>query len=136
MKSALMKFLDVKSSNFPYEIPVNSEINFSFYESNPGNGKLFTAGGRTDSNAGGWVVSIYSENIRHCIEEKSSKIFTHLQRYSDWWLYLVDCIGFWLDTDEISEVVKLVGNTGSFNKVCLLSYDGQNVLATMTKQKA
>jgi hypothetical protein len=136
MELALREFLDLNISKFPYEIPVNSEITFSFYESNPGNGKLFPVGGSDDSDAGGWVISVYAENIRHCIDEKSSKISKHLQKYSEWWLFLVDWIGFWIDTNEIAEVIKLVGDTGNFDKVCILSYDGQNVLTTMSKRKA
>lgn len=136
MALALREFLDLRVSDFPYEIPVNPKITFFFYESNPGNGKLFQIGGSDDSDAGGSVISVYAENIRHCIDEKSFKVSKRLQKYGEWWLYLVDCMGFRLDVNEISEVEKLVRNTGNFDKVCILNYDGQNILATMSKQKA
>jgi len=133
MKSALRKFLDIGIVNFPCEISVNSEIDFSIYESNPGNGRLFSVGGSVDSDGGGIVISVYVENIRHCINEKSSKIETRLEKYHEWWLYLVDCMEFGLSQKETSEVLKEIGSTGNFDKVVILSYYGQNVLATLSK---
>jgi len=136
MKLALKNFLDLQVSDFPYEISVNSEITFSFYESNPGNGKLFPAIGSGDSDAGGGNISVYVENIRHCIVEKSFKVSNRLQTYREWWLYLVDYLELGLDANETSKVVKMVDYIGNFNKVIVLSFDGKNILATMSKQKA
>jgi hypothetical protein len=133
MELALRKFLDTKVTNFPCEISVNSEITFSIYESNPGNGKLFPVGGSGDSDAGGWVVSVYVENIRHCINEKSSKIEKRLDKYHEWWLYLVDCTGLELSQKETLEVTKEIRSTGNFDKVVVLSYDGQNIFITLSK---
>lgn len=134
MELALKNFLDLEVSDFPYEISVNSEITFSFYESNPGNGKLFPAVGNYDSDAGGENISVYVENIRHCINVKSFKIGNRLQMYSEWWLYLVDYIELGLDTNEITKVVKMVDNIGNFNKVVVLSFDGKKIFATISKQ--
>ena len=83
MQLALLKFLDSRTTKFPCEISVNSEITFSIYESNPGNGKLFPLAGSGDFDAGGWVIGIYAENIRHCISKKSSKISKHLEKYRE-----------------------------------------------------
>jgi len=94
MELALRNFLTYKVSSSPCEISVNSEITFLFYESNHGNGKLFLVGGSGDSDAGGWIIPVFVENIRHCIDEKSSKVSKRLPKYSEWWLYLVDCIEF------------------------------------------
>ncbi|MBI5302617.1 MAG: hypothetical protein HY868_10805 [Chloroflexi bacterium] len=72
MRLALQKFLDSRISKFPCEISVNSEFTFSIYKSDPGNGKLFPVAGSGDFDAGGGVIGVYAENIRHCINEKSS----------------------------------------------------------------
>ena len=131
---ALRKFLDTKVTCFPWDVSANPEITLSIYESNSGNSKLFSPGGNDDLDAGGWVIPIYVQNIRYCIDRKSSKISKCLNEYSEWWLYLIDNMRFLSDKEEISEIVNLVGNTGSFDKICLLSYDGKNILATFSKQ--
>ena len=136
MELALKNFLDLQVSDFPYEISVNSEIIFTFYESNPGNGKLFPALSSFDSDAGGENISVYVENIRHCITEKSFIVSKRLDKYHEWWLYLVDNMEFGLNANEITKVVKMIDNIGNFNTVVVLSFDGKNILATMSKQKA
>jgi hypothetical protein len=133
MELALQKFLDLRVSNFPHEISVNSEISFTLHESTISNGNLFRFAGSGDFDAGGGVIEVYAENIRHCIREKSYKISRVPKKYCAWWLYLVDCMGFGLSQKEISEVVKEVENTGSFDKVVVLDYDGANILATISK---
>jgi len=133
MKLALHKFLNSPVANFPYEIPVNSEILFTLYKSEIENGKLFSIAGSGDFDAGGWIIRVYVDNIRHCINEKSSKISERLEKYNKWWLYLVDYMGLGLNQREFLEVVQNVDNTGSFDKVVVLDYYGQNVLATIQK---
>jgi hypothetical protein len=133
MKLALNNLLASKTIKFPYQVTVNSEIAFSIYESSPGNGKLFPRGGTDDFNAMGQNISTYATNIHYCINKKSSIIQKKLDRYSNWWLYLVDCIGFGLSQEEILEVAKGIGDLGNFDKIVVLSYDGQDILLTISK---
>ena len=133
MKLALQNFLYSQVSDFPHEISVNPEITFTLYKSDVGNGKLFPVAGSGDSDAGGWVIGVYADNIRHCVNEKSSKISKRLENYHNWWLYLVDCMGFGLNQQESLEVVLKVGGTGNFDKVVVLDYHGKNVLATIQR---
>lgn len=133
MRLALQNFLSLQISDFPHEISVNPEITFTVYKSDIGNGKLFPAAGSGDSDAGGWVIGVYADNIRHCVNEKSFKIAERLEKYSQWWLYLVDCMGFGLNQQEFLKVIQEVGNTGSFDKVVVLDYHGHNVLAIIQK---
>ncbi len=133
MELALKSFLNSHVSNFPYEVSVNPEIIFSFYESNLGNGKLFPIIGSFDSDAGGGNISVYVESIRHCIDEKSLKISNSLQKYTEWWLYLVDYIELGLDSNEVKKVVKMIDNLRNFDKVVILSFDGKNILATISR---
>ena len=135
MELALKEFLALEISDFPYEISVNPEITFSFYESNPGNGKLFPAIASADADAGGGNISVYVENIRHCIDVKSLTVSNRLQMYSEWWLYLVDNMELGLDASERSKVVELVDDIGNFNKVVVLNFNGKYILVTIPKQK-
>ena len=133
VKQALIDFLDSGISNLPYHKPINSEIMLSVYETRSTDGRVFVQAGSYDDDVGGAEISVYADNLRYLIAKKSDKIRGHLHEYNEWWLYLVDRIGFSLDTDAISQIIKLVGNTGTFDKLVLLSTDGQNVMATMSK---
>lgn len=133
MTLTLNNFLASETINFPYRVSVNSEISFLIYESSPGNGKLFPRGGTDDFNACGQNISTYAKNIQYCINKKSSIIQKKLDKYNNWWLYLVDCIGFGLSQKEILEVIKNVGDIENFDKVVVLNYDGQDVLLTISK---
>jgi len=133
MKLALQNFLNSQVSDFPHEISVNPEIGFELHKSDVGNGKLFSMIGSEDFDVGGGVIGVYADNIRHCVNEKSSKISERLENYREWWLYLVDCMGFSLNQQEFLEVVPKIGGTGNFNKVVVLDYHGKNILLTIQK---
>lgn len=54
-------------------------------------------GGSSDRESGGWVLSEMATNIRHCAAQKTEKIAAVRGNYSEWWLALVDYIGYGLD---------------------------------------
>lgn len=58
---------------------------------------MFMMGGSSDHDSGGWILSEMATNIRHCAAEKTGKITAVRGRYSQWWLALVDYIGYGLD---------------------------------------
>ena len=54
----------------------------------------FVLGGYQDLDSGGWLVAELERNLRICIREKGDKIARVRSRYSQWWLLLIDCIGY------------------------------------------
>jgi hypothetical protein len=58
---------------------------------------MFLLGGCSDNESGGWLLPEMERNIRHCVSEKSRKIAGLRSKYSQWWLALVDHIGYGLD---------------------------------------
>jgi hypothetical protein len=44
-------------------------------------------------------------------------------------------LGFSLNQQELLEVIREVGNTGSFNKVVVLDYHGQNAFLTIQGER-
>lgn len=90
---------------------------------------FFVLGGRSDGNAGGWVVSEMIRNLELCITEKSRKVAPYRARYPEWWLVLPDMIGLGLDRDERGQLRGAVGLEG-WDKVILLSpYDPVSTFA-------
>ena len=136
MEAALKKFLCLKIIEFPYHLNVNSEIDFTIYESLPKDGRTFIYMGCIDEDAGGAVIPMYVHNLKLCIEEKSKKIARKFELYEEWWLYLVDYLGEGLkglDSKEISMLKEWVGDTGNFNKIVILSCDGNTKLMEIVK---
>lgn len=130
MKIALQNFLSLHEPNLPFEIFVTENIYFSLAFSEPVSGRTFRPSGSLDFDAGGWLIPVYSENIKNCISEKSKKIQKNLNLFNHWWLLLVDHIGWGLDHNEIEEVFKLVGNTDYFEKVIIIDSNGENLLTS------
>lgn len=127
MRNSLEKFLQAEVP-LPYTLQVNEEIKFQFYSSVPISGRVFRFGGEGDGDAGGWVISVYIDNVRHCIAEKSSKIKQYESLYREWWLYLVDYMELGLDYDDIKEVKTAISDLGQFNKVAIINYTGEFLL--------
>jgi len=111
--------------SLPYMLQVNKKIKLWLYSSDPVKGQVFRFGGEDDGDAGGWVVPVYIENIRHCITEKSSKIKQYKLRYKEWWLYLVDFMELGLDQEVVKEMKSAISDLGEFNKVAVVNYMGE-----------
>ena len=80
-----------------------------------------------DWDSGGWLVNMYSTEINYCIKEKSQKISSHLSRYSEWWLILVDRIGG-IDSESKKEVLSYITSAKEFKKVIVLNYESKVVI--------
>lgn len=132
MEAALSEFLTSGVTEFPCVLPVGNKIEFTVYSSRPINGRVFQLGGGSDQNAGGWLLPVYSENISHCIREKSSKVSGYLTKYQKWWLYLVDHMGWGLDSDETQNLISSINDIGNFDAIFILSSDGSSLLASIS----
>ncbi|MGC2504184.1 MAG: hypothetical protein WA400_18810, partial [Silvibacterium sp.] len=54
----------------------------------------FVLGGFSDRNAGGWLEHELKKNIEICVREKTKKIARARAKYPEWWLVLIDRIGY------------------------------------------
>ena len=130
LKLSLQQFLNIRTP-LPYTLDVTDEIDISFYESTPFEGKIFQIGSLIDYDSGGWVLSLYIENIKHSLQEKIGKILPYKNDFQKWWLLLVDRIGFTFHEDEIDELKKYVGIIEQFEKVIVVSPINYSVILTL-----
>lgn len=72
-KSGLSIFLQNKPAT-PFEIALSRNVSITIYRTNRKNTEIFYIGILSDRDSGGWVGSLYTENINYCIEEKTKKI--------------------------------------------------------------
>ena len=127
---ALTDFLN-RPSQLPCDVKVTENIYFHIFSSQAVEGKIFRFAGGTDRESGGWVLSEFIMNFKHCVEEKTQKIKNHQDEYFLWWLVLVDQIAHGFDENEKDEIKSMVSVNISWNKVIVLdSLSGNNVLET------
>jgi hypothetical protein len=63
-------------------------------------GDYFVPGVVVDDDSGGWLIPELKRNLSLIVEEKSGKTSDFRPRYPEWWLVLVDHIGFGLDEHD------------------------------------
>jgi hypothetical protein len=95
------------------------ELEVVFRASKP-HATMFVMGGYNDRESGGWVLSEMATNIRHCANEKSGKIAKVRQKYGQWWLALVDHIGYSLDEFDREVFRENVSIEHDWDKIILI----------------
>ena len=94
---SLLSTFRSKSPRGRTEATLQSGIEVVIFKAGSEYPQMFLLGGYSDYDSGGWVLAEMDRNIRICLEEKSKKIAPYRSRYDEWWLVLVDHIGFGLD---------------------------------------
>ena len=82
---------------------------------------FFVLGGYADGDSGGFVLSELNRNIRICVLEKTNKVARVRANYPQWWLLLVDHMGFGLDAAEREELRQLLQLDHSWDKILIVS---------------
>jgi len=62
--------------------------------------QFFVLGGYSDNDSGGWTLAKTEKNLRICIEEKTRLVAPFRHQYPEWWLVLLDRIGYGLSAHE------------------------------------
>ena len=83
--------------------------------------QVFWIGGHTDLDAGGMMLRLMRENIQICIEEKARKVTSARGNYPEWWLILVDRVGFGLDSFDREQFRASVSLIHDWDKVIILA---------------
>jgi hypothetical protein len=81
---------------------------------------MFVMAGCSDRESGGWLVSEMETNIRHCASEKSRKIAKVRSKYQEWWLALVDHIGYGLDDFDRQMFRDTVSIEHNWDKIVII----------------
>jgi len=122
IKECLQSFLNNPDKTFPFSLAITDEVDLIIQKAPSIKKHLFRPMGGMDNDEGGSIVSMYIENIHYCIIEKSEKIKSHLHRYDEWWLYLVDRMIYDLGTYDIKEITKNIQDIGNFDKVSIIRH--------------
>jgi hypothetical protein len=82
---------------------------------------LFLLADDIDHDEGGWLLAEMLKNIPLCVAEKTAKVARVRARYPEWWLALVDRIGYELSTGDALELQQLVPRDKAWDKVIIVS---------------
>jgi hypothetical protein len=82
--------------------------------------KIYQIGIQSDYDSGGIMVAEMYRSLKIIINEKELKIAPYLNKYNEWWLVLVDNVGFGLDDEEIKELKTLPLYNHIFKKVIII----------------
>ncbi|MCX5846579.1 MAG: hypothetical protein NTW12_09545 [Deltaproteobacteria bacterium] len=131
-KKAIAKSLSAflkRPLQLPCDLKVTENIYFHVFSSQAVEGKVFRFAGGTDRESGGFVLSEFTKNFKHCVEEKIQKVKEYRDRYPSWWLVLVDHIAHGFKQTDKDEVKSMIGPITFWDKVVVLdSLSGNSIL--------
>lgn len=81
---------------------------------------MFVLGGYSDQQSGGWLLAEMGRSINLCASEKSRKIQKVRSKYAQWWLALVDQIGYSLDDFDRETFRDQVSIHHDWDKIILI----------------
>jgi hypothetical protein len=123
IKSKISNILKEYSANknLKSEYSISDNLELGFYEHNEKWETQFEVGGIIDFNKGGAVFKDICDSLKIIITEKERKIekFKHL--YNDWWLVLIDFIGYGISSNMIDRIKDEIDESNSFNKIIFIS---------------
>jgi hypothetical protein len=83
---------------------------------------FFLPGGYADRDSGGFAISEIIRNLRICVAEKTRKVARVRHKYPEWWLLLVDRIGYGvLDSEEFGRLRQLAQLDHDWDKILLVN---------------
>ena len=100
---------------------IHDHFKFSIFPASKKHGQIFVLGGYSDHDSGGFVVSEVNRNIEICAHEKRKKIELLRFKYPEWWLVLIDYIGYGLSAIDLSQLKEIQKAKYGWDKIILLN---------------
>lgn len=103
------------------EYVLNKNFRMNIFPSATKLNQQYQYGMSSDNDSGGFVVSLIYENLKLIIPEKDEKTSKYRERYSEWWLAVVDKIGYGLSDLDSKQFHNLPKIENSFDRLLLVS---------------
>lgn len=111
LKDPLLKKEYSIGNNFELELfPASNKLN-----------KFYKYGLSSDGDSGGFVIGLIHENLKIILEEKEGKVKNFKPRYPEWWIGLVDNVGYVMDDYDLKQFYELPKLTTSFDRILIVS---------------
>jgi len=132
IREKLNNFL-LSGNSPPTDLPINNGLNFFLLSASPIPGRTFVMAGDLDHDSGGAILPMFIDNINYCIEQKSKKIEPYLNSYNEWWLLLINTLGWGLDSKEKLYVKSKISGLRKFNRLVIIRYGTEQLLLEMNR---
>jgi len=100
LEPELRRFLEGFRDDGPHERTesnLGNGFSISVFRASITHPTLYLLAGCSDQDSGGWLLAEMERNLNICISEKTAKVARVRAKYPEWWLVLVNYIGFGLD---------------------------------------
>lgn len=119
LKVELDRFLGDRDMSVRSTLPCG--IGLRFFDWGSWKGTPFRMAGNMDAQRGGWVVQRLELSIRHALAEKEAKVQAFKNKYSRWWLLLVDHVSWGTDENDRRQLRGTGPFVHSFDKVFVVN---------------
>lgn len=120
LRDCLSEFRNKSHPQQRVDVMIDDNFELNLIRASYAHEMFFVFGGYGDYDSGGWVFGETQKNLRICVEEKSRKVAGVRHKYQEWWLILIDYIGYGVEQcDEklYREQLKIQHN---WDKIVLL----------------
>ena len=121
LRDALTTFRNSRIESCYATVTISDTFDIDLIRATNAHSHFFVLGGYSDSDSGGWVLSEALRNLRICIREKSRKITRARDRYNEWWLILIDYIGYGAYDCDRSTFRKHLALEHDWNRIFLVN---------------
>jgi len=121
IRQQLEEFRDSRGPEGRTRIFITDDFQLDLIRATNNHSLLFVFGGYSDSDSGGWVFGETQKNLRICIDEKTKKIERVRVKYEQWWLILIDYIGYGVEDCDHKLYREQLGIDHNWDKVILLN---------------
>lgn len=83
--------------------------------------RFLLLGGSFDHDSGGFTLAETIRSLKSIIPEKASKVAPYKDRYPEWWLVLINHIGYRLNEDDLRKLRESPPVVHSFDRVVLVN---------------
>lgn len=122
LTNTLVSFRD-QSIHQPMQLHVIDNLELGLIKASKVYSSFYVLGGSSDDDGGGPVVAEMERNLRICISEKTTKVARIRSKYPEWWLVLVDYIGYGIldgsDREQLRERVRRIKH--DWDKIILVN---------------
>jgi len=102
-------------------LKLNDNLEIRLWKSDQKLNKSIILGSAKDYDSGGFIVSEIYKNLKLIIAEKEEKIKKYKDGFNEWWLLLIDYIGYGLGETDIKQLNSAPKLETIFNRVLLVS---------------
>jgi hypothetical protein len=121
VRNCLLDFREKPPQQRRIDIMVDDNFELNFIRATDAHQSFFVFGGYGDHDSGGWVLAETLKNLRICIEEKTMKIARVRHKYPEWWLMLIDYIGYGVEDCDQKLYREHLAIEHDWNKIILVN---------------